>query len=141
MSGPERIKGTDLLIKFGTPGVDYKCDMTGAVLDNEDAANDVTTYCDAATGGAKQFFFTIDALQSTVTDAFWKYAWANTGLVVPYRFAPYGNAEPTVDKPHFVGTVKIGNKPPIGGQANSTAVFQTRWDCQEEPTLDDGESS
>jgi hypothetical protein len=55
---------------------------------------------------------------------------------VPFTAAPWGNAEPTDDQPHFIGMVKIGRKPSIGGEAGSqtTHTFELEWEVESEPT-------
>lgn len=57
-----RIKGTGLVLEID--GVDYYADCVSAVLENEEAAAAVTTFADAAAGGARQFYFAIEAIQS-----------------------------------------------------------------------------
>lgn len=133
-----RIKGSALALTFG--GTDYWADATSVVLDNEEAVSGITTFEDASLGGGRTFFFTISAIQSTETSSFWRYLWANTGEVVAYKYAVHGNATATADQPHLTGTVKVGPKPALGGDAsvNGEYVFTVRLDCQEEPTLDDG---
>jgi hypothetical protein len=129
-----RIKGSALKLTIGT--TDYWADITSAVLENEEAAAGVTTFADAAAGGARQYYFTISAIQSTDTSSFWSYIWDNTGDIVDYVFAPHGNTTPSTSQPHFEGTVKIPVKPVIGGDAGTTNeyTFEVRMDCQEEPT-------
>lgn len=131
-----RIKGAQLALEFG--GTDYWADATSVVLENEDSSG-ALTFEDASLGGARQFYFTVSAIQSTDASSFWSYLWANTGEIVNYTYAPHGNETPTADKPHFTGTVKIGAKPAMGGDAgiNNEFVFTTRLDCQEEPTRED----
>lgn len=140
MAGSTRIKGNALSLTFGTPGVEYRCDTTAVVLDNEEADSDVITFCDAAEGGSRTHFLTISAIQSTDPLSLWRYIWEHTGEEVPFTYAPHGNAVATTTQPHFVGTVKIGPKPPMGGEAgtNVTYTFETRWDVVGVPTLDDG---
>lgn len=133
-----RIKGNALALEFG--GTDYWADATSVILDNEDSAAGVVTFEDASKAGNRTFFFTVGAIQSTSTSSFWRYVWENTGEVVNYKYAVHGNAVATADQPHFTGTVKIGPKPSLGGQAsvNGEYTFEVRFDCQEEPLLDDG---
>lgn len=144
MTGSTRIKGNKLALSFG--GTEFWADHTKYELDNEEASSDVTTFADAAEGGGRTFFLALGAIQSTDDTSFWRYAWENTGEIVAYRLAPHGNAVASVAQPHFTGTVKIGPKPKIGGEADPDGEFdfEIRWDCQEEPTLDvgtDGEPS
>ena len=128
-----RIKGKAAIFKLAT--TDYAADITTITLNNEDADSDVTTFADAAAGGAIDWFFEGTAIQSTDTAALWKYLWTNSGTTsVAYVFAPHGNATPSTTKPHYTGTVDIGPKPAIGGDADSTFTFEFRLDCNEEPT-------
>ena len=131
-----RIKGNALALTLG--GTDYWADATSVVFDNEDSAAGVTTYEDASKAGARTYFFNISAIQSTDLSSFWRYLWENTGEVVNYKYAVHGNTVATEGQPHVVGTVKIGPKPTLGGEAsvNGEYVFTVRLDCQEEPTLD-----
>lgn len=133
-----RIKGSALKLTIGS--TDYWADVTSAVLDNEEADTGATTFADAQAGGARQYFFTLNAIQSTDSASLWSYIWANTGEIVAYTYAPHGNTTATANEPHFVGTVKIPPKPSIGGEAGANVeyTFEVRMDCQEEPTLDTG---
>ena len=62
MAGPARLKGDSLHLTIGT--TELFLQATSVVMDNEEADGDVTTFADAAEGGARQFFFQITALQS-----------------------------------------------------------------------------
>lgn len=133
-----RIKGNALALTFG--GTDYWADATSVLFDNEESAAGVTTFEDASKAGARTYFFTISAIQSTDTSSFWTYLWENTGEVVAYKYAVHGNATATAAEPHLTGTIKVGPKPSLGGDAsvNGEYTFTVRLDCQEEPTLDTG---
>ena len=130
-----RIKGKSLTLTIG--GTDYAADATDIVLENEEADGDVTTFADAAAGGAVQWFFTMNAVQSTDAASLWRFLWDSTGDEVAYVFAPHGNATPSASQPHFTGNVTIGSKPAIGGTAGETFTFEVRLDCTGEPVLDD----
>lgn len=141
MPSPTRIRGAKLMLKFGTPAVDYKCDTTSVVLDSEE--DDVQTFCDAEEGGARRWFLQMSAVQSTDEASLWRYIWDHSGDEVPFTYAPHGNDVATTTQPHFIGTAKIGPKPTIGGQAsvNGTFSFDTRWEVVGTPVLDDGTES
>lgn len=133
MATSTRIKGGALSLKLGA--TDYWADATNVVLESEDA--DVITFYDASVAG-RQFFFTVDAIQSTESGSFWSYVWANSGANdIAFVYAPHGNATATADKPHFEGTLRIGAKPSIGGTAgaSTTFTFSTRFDVNGEPEL------
>lgn len=134
---PERIKGAKLTVTLG--GIDVDVNASNVRMSNEALEGDVVTFDDARKGGTRQHFLTITALQSTSTDSFWRYLWANTGLEAPFVFRPHGNAVATAAQPHFTGTVKIPAKPDIGGEAGATVTwtFDTRLDLVGEPVLDD----
>jgi hypothetical protein len=138
MPGSTRISGTALALSFA--GTDYWADITSVKLENEASPVDVTTFADAAAGGAKRYYFTISAVQSMQSTSFWRYLWANVGNTVAYRFAPLGNTTPTADAGHLIGTVKILSRPAIGGDAglNTNYSFDVRLDCQQDPTTDYG---
>ena len=130
-----RIVGNKLALEFG--GTDYWADATSVMFDNEDSAAGVTTFEDASKAGARTYYFTVSAIQSTDASSFWTYLWENTGEVVNYTYAVHGNVTPSTSQPHIEGTVKIGPKPALGGDAsvNGEYTFTVRLDCQEEPTL------
>lgn len=140
MAGSTRIKGTKLALTLGSPGTDYWADITSYLLTNEEADSDVVTFADASEGGARQYKLTGSAIQSTEAASFWRYAWESTGEEVAFTLAPHGNAEASAAQPHFVGTVKIGPKPDIGGEAgNSAFTFDFEWEVVGTPTMDTGE--
>jgi hypothetical protein len=134
MAESTRIKGKYLLMKLGTPGTDYKCDVTSWTLAPGDPDTDTVTYCNP--DGETPWTLSMTAIQSTDTESFWTYAWEQSGETVPFTAAPWGNAEPTDDQPHFIGMVKIGRKPSIGGEAGSqtTHTFELEWEVESEPT-------
>lgn len=140
MATSTRIKGTKLKLVLGTPGTDYWADIVSYELSNDEAESDVVTFWDAAQGGAREYKLTGSATQSTATTSFWRYIWDNTGEDVPFTLAPHGNEIATAAQPHFIGTLKIGPKPPIGGEGGTGAfTFDFEWDVIGEPTLDEGE--
>lgn len=142
MAGSTRIRGSKLALTLGSPGVDYWADIQSYLLTNEEADSDVITFADAAEGGARQFKLTGTAIQSTAAASFWRYIWENTGEEVAFTLVPHGNAEASVAQPHFVGIVKIGAKPDVGGEASisasSTFTFDFEWDVVGAPTMDTG---
>jgi YD repeat-containing protein len=143
MSGSTRIKGVALALKLGSPAVDYWCDVTAATITNDEGDTDVITFCDAAEGNDRQYFLNLTAIQSTDADGLWRYTWDHSGEVVGFTYAPHGNETPTVSQPHFIGTVKIGPRPTIGGEAgqSNTYTFDTVWEIEGVPVLDDGTGS
>lgn len=141
--GSPRIKGNKLpVLTLGSPGAEYAADLISAVITNEEADSDVITFEDAAAGGSRQFLFNGTAIQSTAAASLWTYAWDNTGDEVAFTYAPHGNAVATVSEPHFVGIVKVGPKPDIGGEASTSAssafTWEFSWSIVGDITKDDG---
>lgn len=141
MTGSTRLTGATLALTLGTPGVDYKCDITKYEFTNEEKDQDVTTFCDVEEGNDRQHFLTVTGVQSTDADSFWRYVWDNAGTEgVAFTVAPHGNEEPTEDQPHFIGTLTIGPKPNLGGEAGkkNNFTFEVVFEIDGEPTLDEG---
>lgn len=135
--GSQRIKGTALALSFG--GTDFWADVTSVTLENEEADSPSITFEDAAGNPERQYKIKGSAIQSLQTSSFWRYVWANTGQTVAFRYAPKGNATASADEPHFLGTVKIGARPTVGGEAGSgDFTFEFEWDVDGTPTMDDG---
>lgn len=137
--GSTRMKGNRLRLTLDSE--DYWADCTAVELLNEEADADVVTFEDAQTpGGARTYYFQITAIQSTDPDSLWSYIWDQAGDEVPYVYAPHGNETPTAAQPHFTGSLTIGARPSVGGEAGrtNTYTFETRWDCTGVPVKDDG---
>lgn len=136
MTGSTRIYGKQLRLEID--GTDQWADTISCVLKNEDNGDTVTTFEDASLGDTKKYFFEITAIQSTDATSFWSYVWDNTGEEVAFEYAPHGNASPATNQPHFIGTLEIGPKPEVGGEAGrkNTFQFSTRFDVIGTPTLD-----
>lgn len=142
--GSPRIRGNKKpVLTLGSPGAEYSADLISWNIENEEADSDVITFEDAAAGGARQFFLRGSAIQSTASTSFWRYVWENTGETgIAYTIAPHGNAVATEAEPHFVGTLKIGPKPTVGGEASTSTssafTFDYEFEIDGEPTLDEG---
>lgn len=127
MAGSNRIEGKKLALKLGTPAVDVWQDITKYLLTSEEASSDVTTFADAAAGGARQNLLNLSGIQSTDVASFWSLCWEKTGTDVAFTLAPHGNAAPTPAQPHFTGIVTVGARPDLGGEAGKTHTFDTSW--------------
>lgn len=142
--GSTRIRGNKLpVLTLGSPGAEYAADLIAATIENEEADSDVITFEDAASGGSRQYYLRGTAIQSTATASFWRYVWENSGdTEVPYTYAPHGNAVATPAEPHFVGTLTIGPKPTVGGEASTSSssafTFEFEFEIDGEPTMDEG---
>lgn len=136
-----RLKGAALILKLGSPGVDYKVDLTSYRITNAEKAADVTTFGDVAAGDDRDYMLQFTAVQDTASGSLWRYIWESAGTEgVAYTVAPHGNATPTADEPHLTGTLTIGPAPELGGDANkdTTYTFDGEWKLDAKPTLDTG---
>lgn len=133
-----RIKGNKLALSFG--GVDVWADVTAVTLENTDKDGGLTTFEDAAGTAGRQYLIKGTAIQSLQTSSFWRYAWANSGQTVAFRYAPKGNETASADEPHFLGQVKIGPRPTVGGEAGASNEFsfEFEWQVEGDPTMDEG---
>ena len=135
-SGSTRLKGNALSLKID--GVDYWMDLSSCKITNDDADSNVVTFYDASKGGGKAYTLAISAVQSLDPASFWRYAWENVGKLVPFVYAPKGNADaPRTDAPWFVGKVRIGAPPEIGGDAGEDEEYTTdlEWKIDGRPEL------
>lgn len=142
--GSPRIKGNKLpVLTLGSPGATFAADVISYSIENEEADSDVITFEDAASGGSRQYFLRGSAIQSTESASFWRYVWENSGQSdVAYTIAPHGNAVASADQPHFVGTLSIGAKPAIGGEASTSSssafTFDYEFEIDGTPSMDEG---
>lgn len=135
-SGSPRLKGNALSLQIDT--VDYWMDLTSCKITNDDADSNVVTFYDASKGGGKQYTLAISAVQSLDPESFWRYAWDNVGQTVPFVYAPKGNSDaPSEDAPWFIGKVRIGVPPEIGGDAGEDEEYTTdlEWKIEGKPEL------
>jgi hypothetical protein len=127
-----RIKANALQLTID--GVQYNADISQAELVSEEAASDVTTFADAAEGGASDWYFTISGIQSTDAASFWMAMWDNAGDEVEYIFNPHGSDAPSASTPWFqsqnasevvVSTVRLPRRGslPLGGEASTDGTF------------------
>lgn len=127
--------GVGLSIKVGA--TEYNGHIKDARFENEDEDASFKTFASAATGDGR-WMFRGTAFQSFKTASFWRYAWDNAGSTATITLAPYGNATPTADEPHFTATATIGRKPNLGGEVDEEFEFEVEWELTDPPVMDDG---
>lgn len=130
-----RIAGAALILTIDEE--DFAAEIIEATIEHEDPDTDGLTFGDVMNIGDKGKI-KIKAVQSTDTASFWRTVWENARRKdVPFVYAVHGNAVPTTDQPHIVGTLDIGNRPTIGGAADPTKnyEFEVEWDCTADKTL------
>lgn len=110
-------------------GVERWDELTEGYLAPSDDAEDLT-------GAIPEQIWTLsgEAYQTLTTGTLWRYTSDHSGEIVPFIFAPGGNETPTEDAPHYTGTVIVGPRPILGGQATARAfIFDFAWRVVDEP--------
>lgn len=130
----QRIYGAKLILELD--GTDYAADLKSCELSFEEADTDDLTFGEAAEA-EDQGVLKLAAIQSTDANSFWRNVWAHSGdRDVPFKLAVHGNEVATPDKPHIKGTLDIGPRPTIGGQAGpSSYSFEVEWKAKVDKTL------
>jgi len=119
MAASTRIKAQNILFKIGA--TEYACDATNVSLELGDAPGDVQTFCEQRVGG--QWALTLEGITSGDATSLYRVLWANFGTTGVFTIAPNGNATATANEPHYTGTVKFNQLPPLGLTSNETATF------------------
>lgn len=119
MAASTRIKAQNILFKVGS--TDYACDATMVDLVLGDAPGDVQTFCEQRVGG--QWTLTLEGITSGDATSLYRVLWANFGTTGVFTIAPNGNATATASEPHYTGTVKFNQLPPLTLNTNETVTF------------------
>jgi len=127
-----KYKGKSLSLTLGA--TEFNDNLISVTLSNEAADDDVTTFADLAAGGSVTWSISMEAVSDYSTTSLWGYLWANSGTNVAFVLKPYGNATASATQPHFNGTVALGAKPGIGGEAGETFTFEYTADLTAAPT-------
>lgn len=123
-----RLKGNKLTIKYGA--TDYTAHLTSLRIEEQESDGGLVTFGDAAAGGSTESVMTGSAVQDFASASFWSVVWDSSGDELAFVMAPYGNTVPSATEPHFTGTVRIGLKPAIGGDAGEDEFeFDFEWKC------------
>lgn len=119
MAASTRIKAHDIVFKIGS--TDYACDATMVDLVLGDAPGDVQTFCEQRVGG--QWTLTLEGITSGDSASLYRVLWANFGTTGTFTIAPNGNATASSSQPHYTGTVKFNQLPPLTLNTNETVTF------------------
>lgn len=119
MAASTRIKAHNIV--FDIAGTDYACDATMVDLQLQDAPGDVQTFCEQRAGG--EWALTLEGIVSGDAASLYRVLWANFGSTAAFTIAPNGNATATTSEPHYEGTVKFDQLPPLSLSTNETVKF------------------
>ena len=119
MAASTRIKAHNIIFNIGA--TDYACDATMVDLVLQDAPGDVQTFCEQRVGG--EWTLTLEGIVSGDATSLYRVLWNNFGTTGTFSVAPNGNATATASEPHYEGTVKFDQLPPLSLTTNETATF------------------
>jgi hypothetical protein len=119
MATSTRIKATNIVFKIGT--TDYSCDANLVELTLGDAPGDVRTFCEVRTGG--EWKLQLDGVTSGDAASLYRVLWANFGTDVAFVIAPQGNASASTSAPHYTGTVRFDELPPLSLNSGDVVKF------------------
>jgi len=119
MAASQRIKAQNIIFNIGA--TDYACDATMVELALQDAPGDVQTFCELRVGG--EWTLTLEGLTSGDATSLYQVLWANFGTEVAFTVAPNGNASASANEPHYEGTAKFDQLPPLSLSSNEVSTF------------------
>jgi hypothetical protein len=119
MAASTRIQAQNIIFKIGATA--YECDATMVDLTLGDAPGDVQTFCEQRVGG--EWALTLEGIVSGDAASLYRVLWANFGTTAAFTIAPNGNTTPTANTPHYEGTVKFNELPPLSLTSNNTSTF------------------
>lgn len=119
MAASTRIKAQNILFTIGS--TEYACDATMVDLQLQDAPGDVQTFCEQRVGGEWQL--TLEGIVSGDAASLYRVLWGNFGTTASFKIAPNGNATASTSQPHYEGTVKFDQIPPLSLSSNNTSTF------------------
>ena len=119
MAASTRIKAHNIIFNIGA--TDYACDATMVDLQLQDAPGDVQTFCEQRVGG--EWTLGLEGIVSGDPASLYRVLWENFGTTGTFEIAPNGNATATASEPHYTGTVKFDQLPPLSLNTNETATF------------------
>tara|TARA_R110001606_G_scaffold118186_1_gene248493 strand:+ start:755 stop:1192 length:438 start_codon:yes stop_codon:yes gene_type:complete len=129
MAASTRIKAQN--IKFLIGATEYACDATMVDLVLGDAPGDVQTFCEQRVGG--EWALTLEGITSGDATSLYRVLWANFGTTGTFTIAPNGNATATASEPHYSGTVRFNEIPPLTLNSNETASFSVTLEVVNTP--------
>jgi len=65
----------------------------------------------------------LEGIVSGDAASLYRVLWENFGTTGTFEIAPNGNATATASEPHYTGTVKFDQLPPLSLNTNETATF------------------
>lgn len=121
------------LLTLTIGGDEVAAQTSKAVITSGASESDLTTFAEAAAGGARDYKLALACVQDLAADTVWDTIWTASGTSVACVLKPYGNAAPSVAQPHFTFNAIVSEPDGdfLGGEANSAAsgrmAFEVEW--------------
>jgi len=119
MAASTRIQAQNIIFEIGATA--YECDATMVDLTLGDAPGDVQTFCEQRVGG--EWALSLEGIVSGDAATLYRVLCANFGNTATFTIAPNGNSVATANEPHYEGTVKFNELPPLSLTSNNTSTF------------------
>jgi len=126
-------------MKLEVDSVDHSDEVNRAFVNSAEADSDFLSFAAAAAGGARDYTLELTIAQDPATGTLWSEIFDNVGDEVPYSIAPFGNATPTPEQPHFEGNAIISEPDGalIGAESTTSttavATVEVSWKCTGRP--------
>lgn len=115
-----RVKANSLTITIDA--VDHTADLSAINLFSEEASSDVTTFADAALGGASDWAIEMSGVTSTDAGSFWMACWNNPGEEVAFSLETSSSTAGA-----FEGTLRIPARGRLGFSGEASADGTLSW--------------
>ncbi|WP_345271770.1 hypothetical protein [Nocardioides nanhaiensis] len=112
-------------------GTDYTAVVTNCRITAGAADSDITTFLDAASGGAREYKLEFTAIQDPATATLWNTMFTAPGTSVAVIVKPAGGTTASPTQPHFTGNVIVSEPDGdiLGGEANASSTARFTFDC------------
>lgn len=127
------------LISLIVDDVDRSEEVKKAVITSGPSDADFQSYAASRRGGDRDYNLVMTIAQDPATGTLYDLIWTEPGTEVSGVYAPFGNEEPMVGKPHwpFIAEVREPDGDILGAEANSNykevAVVEVTWPLNERP--------
>lgn len=118
-----------LMLEIG--GEEVNMDVTNVTVEAGASDSEVTTFADAAAGGARQYSLNFTGVQDPATGSLWDRVWTAAGDTVAVVLKPAGGVAASEATPWFTGNATITEPDGtiLGGEANASTTARFTFEC------------
>lgn len=128
------------LLTLTIGGNEVTAETSKAVITSAASESDLTTFAEAAAGGARDYKLALACVQDLAANSVWSTIWGSSGTSVACVLKPFGNETASESQPHFSFNAIVSEPDGdfLGGEANSAAsgrmAFEVEWAIVGKPT-------